>query len=262
MSWGWDPPYLPFVFDRFLENGNGQPLVTGFANPSVALGHQLTGLGNGVYFDGSEANAANGGVPVKLYAPASWRAGSSIYHVDETYNGTRNALMTYSVSMHEVNHDPGPIARGLLADLGWTVIAGPDLAISKYVSGPPDPAPGQAVTFTLAIENGGASMATNVVITDVLPLEVLTPTWSSSGSLAGLTLRGGTRYVWDLPSLPAGSSGRITIGGTISPSLPVDYALWNTASVACDEQENVANNTNSALAGGRRVYLPLATRGD
>jgi uncharacterized repeat protein (TIGR01451 family) len=257
-SWGWWSS--PVVFDHYLENGDWQSLLTAFPNNSVSLGNQLRGMGNGVYFDGPNASVANGG-PVKLYAPSTWDGGSSIYHVDVIFDGTPDALMTYSLSPREVIHDPGPVTRGIMQDLGWAVaVSQPDLAITKRVLGSADLDPGDPVAYTLLIANTGTVTATNVVITDILPAEVLAPTWQKSPSLAALAHQGGTSYVWTLPTLAPSASGVITIAGTVDPALPPEPIFWNTAATACDEQENLDNNTGTALVGGHRAYLSLVLK--
>ncbi|MFM6779541.1 MAG: hypothetical protein ACKPKU_00160, partial [Dolichospermum sp.] len=57
-SWGFGTGF-PGIYDRFTENGSGQSLLDTslFPNPSTALGSQLTS--NNIFFDGSNANAAN-----------------------------------------------------------------------------------------------------------------------------------------------------------------------------------------------------------
>jgi uncharacterized repeat protein (TIGR01451 family) len=255
-SWGWGSPY-PFSFDPLIENGPGQRLTnTGiFGNPSIKLAQALLGQEGGVYFDGPNARAGNGGAPVKLFAPEMWFGGSSIYHVDEIYDGTANGLMTWSLSSGEAIHDPGPAVRGILADVGWAI----DLQINNQVVGDISPSPGQTATLRLTVENMGTMAATSVVVTDNLPAELLSPSWSSS--LAGVSVLSGT-YVWSLPDLPPGASGVITVTGTISPSLPDDYAIWNWATVAADQTElNGDNNRSAGLLGGARVYMPLVLRG-
>lgn len=117
-SWGGGSGY-PSIYDRFTENGSGQSLINDFPNPSTALGNQLTS--NNIYFDGANANGANGGNRVKLYAPSTWQPGSSYVHLDEIFNNTPNALMTYSLGAGESIFDPGSITLGLLKDLGWKV---------------------------------------------------------------------------------------------------------------------------------------------
>ena len=109
------------VYDLFARNGSGMSLVSSFPNNSATLGAQLTS--NNVYFGGPTANAANGGTPVKLYAPSPWRSGSSLSHLDEaTYPpGNPNSLMTPQLKAAESIHTPGPDGLAVLQDLGWTV---------------------------------------------------------------------------------------------------------------------------------------------
>jgi len=118
-SWGGGTSY-PIAYDRFTENGSGQSLIniSLFPNPSASLAAQLTS--SNLYFDGPHANAANGGSRAKLYAPGTWDSGSSYSHLDEIYDGTVNALMTYSLNSAEAIHVPGPITMGILTDVGWS----------------------------------------------------------------------------------------------------------------------------------------------
>jgi len=119
-SWGFGSG-LPFIYDRFAENGSGQSLLNTslFPNPSVALGNQLQG-GN-LFFNGPEAVAANGGV-VPLYAPNPWEGGSSYSHFNEASYpaGNPNSLMTPAIGTAEAIHNPGPVCLGLFRDNGWT----------------------------------------------------------------------------------------------------------------------------------------------
>ncbi len=114
---------FPGVYDRFTENGSNQALLntTQFPNPSVALGSQLTS--NNLYFDGPNARAANGGSRVKIYAPATWKAGSSYAHLDEVFNNTPHALMTFALSNGESEHHPGAVTLGMFQDMGWTTVS-------------------------------------------------------------------------------------------------------------------------------------------
>jgi hypothetical protein len=115
----WGTLGSPYIYDRFTENGSSQSLIntTLFPNPSVALGNQL--VSENLYFNGTNANAANGNNHVKLYAPSTWARGSSYAHLDEIFNGTVNALMTYSLNSAETNYNPGPVTIGIFKDMGW-----------------------------------------------------------------------------------------------------------------------------------------------
>lgn len=108
---------FPIVYDRFTADGSGKPLLQ-YADQSTDLGNTLRS--EQVYFTGSNTRAANGNASVPLYAPPTWNDGSSYSHLDESFNNTPNALMTFSLSNGEAIHDPGDIGRGILRDIGWT----------------------------------------------------------------------------------------------------------------------------------------------
>ncbi|WP_024968521.1 hypothetical protein [Microcystis aeruginosa] len=161
-SWGFGTGF-PGIYDRFTENGSGQSLLNTslFPNPSTALGSQLTS--NNIFFDGSNANAANGGNRVKLYAPSTWSGGSSYAHLDEVFNNTPNALMTYSIGFGESILNPGPVTLGLFKDMGWKLAGSstnPTLAIAATNANQTEGNSGsKAFTFTVtrAVNTTGAN---------------------------------------------------------------------------------------------------------
>lgn len=107
------------IYDTFMKDGSGNSL-TGYANPSTSLGGVLTG-GN-LWFHGSNAMAANGGGRVKMFAPSLWEDGRSYSHLDYlTFKDTENRLMVPDILNSVSIHDPGPITKGLLKDLGWSI---------------------------------------------------------------------------------------------------------------------------------------------
>lgn len=111
------------VYSTFIENFSGQELddTTIFPNPSVALATQFTS--NQLYFNGTNAVLANNNQRVRLYAPATFAFGSSLHHLNEsTYPpGNPNSMMTPFIGLGETEHEPGPVALGILQDLGWSV---------------------------------------------------------------------------------------------------------------------------------------------
>jgi hypothetical protein len=125
-SWGYGTGY-PNIYDTFMKDGSGNLLINTsvYPNSSTALGSALTS--NNVWFQGSFAMSANGGSSVKIYAPITWDGGSSYSHLDyAAFSGTVNRLMVYAISSGVSTHDPGPVAKGLLQDLGWSVsVLGP-----------------------------------------------------------------------------------------------------------------------------------------
>jgi hypothetical protein len=112
-------PINPNVYDVYMKNNAGTYLTT-LGNGTTALATALKS--NGVTFNGTRAKAANGGSAVKIYTPTTWAGGSSYSHLDyTTFNDTANELMVYAISSGEAIHDPGPVAKGLLRDIGWNM---------------------------------------------------------------------------------------------------------------------------------------------
>jgi uncharacterized repeat protein (TIGR01451 family) len=257
--WGFGMVGQPAVYDRFTENGSGQALL-GFPNGSAALASQLTS--DDLYFDGPGARAANGGAPPKLFAPSFWMAGSSYAHLDEAFDGTPNALMTYSLSRGASLHSPGPVALGILKDTGWRIVdEPPDLNLSLTLENGTDLKPGDPFSYTISIANIGTGPASGITISNVLPTEVMTPTWTASASLAGLFLQHGPPYVWSLEGLDTAASGVITVSGNVDPMLPAGFGIINTASIIASEPETRTDNNSAALViGGTRAYLPFVIK--
>jgi hypothetical protein len=247
----------PAAYDRFTEDGTAKSLFS-YTNASVALASALQGGVGGIYFDGPNANEGNGGSRVKLYAPTPWVQGSSYSHVDTIYDATPNALMTWSLNLQESIHDPGPIALGMLEDIGWTM-DWVDVTIAKQiVGGGVNVLPAGPVTMTLTIGNSGTVTATAVVVTDTLSSDVLSPSYDASLTI---TPTGVVSYAWLVADLPPGASDVITIYGTISATLPSDFAIVNTASISTDQMEDdTDNNTSTAIIGGSAAFLPLVLR--
>ena len=81
-AWGFGTGY-PIIFDPLYYNGSLQQLINTslFPNPSSQLQGQITS--NNIFCRGVKVRQANGGNPVKIYAPGTWQPGSSMSHWDE-----------------------------------------------------------------------------------------------------------------------------------------------------------------------------------
>jgi hypothetical protein len=112
---GDDP--LASVFDQHIIDKNNQYLLNKsiYPNPSVALQLALTSGWLQFY-----TRLVQSTLP-RLYAPATWDEGSSIYHLDDaTYRaGDPNSLMTPFTGMGEAIHNPGPHALAMMYEMGW-----------------------------------------------------------------------------------------------------------------------------------------------
>lgn len=109
---------LPFVYDRFgVDPATGRNLLS-YGQDSAELG---TALRTATAWNGARARQAYEGRDVPLFAPSSYDGGSSFSHLDEAAfpAGSVDALLTPSVQPGEVLGDPGDLALGMLADMGW-----------------------------------------------------------------------------------------------------------------------------------------------
>jgi hypothetical protein len=132
---GFGSPRNPSIYDRFIEDGAGNKLIS-YSNPSSDLGNALRS--NNLWWNGTYANAGNGGGRVKMYAPSTWSSGSSYSHLDyNTFVGTINSLMVFAIGSGSSQHNPGPVTMGILKDMGWQEpVSGPhQLTVSKIGAG-------------------------------------------------------------------------------------------------------------------------------
>lgn len=104
----------PRIYDRFTERGDGTAMLS-IPNNSAEM---TTALTTGVWFDGPGSSAVFGD-RVPLHAPGTFAVSSSYSHLSDTFNSTENSLMTWSLSMGEAVHHPGPVVIAMLADEGW-----------------------------------------------------------------------------------------------------------------------------------------------
>lgn len=134
-SWGGGTD-TPFAFDNLVTDRAGHQLDRSYANNSTVLGAVLTGSAGPLQFTGAHAKAANGNVAPVLYTPSPYSEGSSTYHLDEaTYpEGSANALMTPILVDGEAVHDPGPIVRGMMLDLGWPASGAATPIAARYAA--------------------------------------------------------------------------------------------------------------------------------
>jgi hypothetical protein len=136
------------AFDIMVVNAKNEQLTDTniFNMPSSGLYNAF--ISNSLYSVSQAAISNNAGIKPRLYAPTTWKDGSSIYHLNETSYPTNsvNSLMTHAIGKGEAVHDPGPITKGILADIGWKHTK---LKLNK----PKDIEEKKPITFNLTIES-------------------------------------------------------------------------------------------------------------
>lgn len=117
---------FPLVYDLFTEDEREISLLVEsvYPNPSTDLAEVLTS--GAVFFEGELSRVINEDVPIDLYAPTNFDAGSSYSHLDESTFATPpggtadpDALMTPFLARGEAIHSPGLLTCAIFEDIGW-----------------------------------------------------------------------------------------------------------------------------------------------
>lgn len=107
-------------FDSFIKRGSTNTfLVTSSASFNTPAATAADLSSDDLFFDGPITRAANGGNPVKVYAPNPFQGGSSVSHVDNLPNGVMLPVAS-----------PGAVRRSylnqelaMLIDVGWNTFS-------------------------------------------------------------------------------------------------------------------------------------------
>ena len=115
----WGRGSKPYIFDTMLVNAAGERLID-----LPVSGANVT---SEVYFDGAAAAAAyqalGGSWLAPIYAPSTWREGSSLSHLDEaTFTGADDFMTPL---LNTPQRDINPVVLGMMQDLGWSVVPEP-----------------------------------------------------------------------------------------------------------------------------------------
>ena len=137
-----------------------------------------------------------------------------------------------------------------------------DVSVGQWIEAPDAPAPGELVTFTLNFTNAGPDLAAGVVLTDLLPPMLVTPTVVFS-SPEVLAQREGDTLAWTLDDLSPDAAGQIVLQATVDPQWPKpEVSFFNEARIGVETHDLVPEN-NAAWAGVNleQLYLPVVLRG-
>ncbi len=118
-------------FDNFITDVNGTPIIDDGSfdiNSSLWTTASVGGASptGGLFFDGPNTNAANGGNRVGIYSPNPWEQGSSGSHLDD-----QNAMLSGLLMLAATDTGPGPrnfsaIEEGIFKDIGFSLSVIPE----------------------------------------------------------------------------------------------------------------------------------------
>ncbi len=140
-----------------------------------------------------------------------------------------------------------------------------DLQIDKAVEPSGFVEQGQVLTYTLTFSNAGPAMAHSVVLTDIVPAELVSPTvvYSSPNVLGQ---RPGAPFAWQIADLSPGEGGEIRFTGTVPiTAQPGSFTIKNEAEITMAEPDTDPSNntasTSTPVAGQvYGLYLPVIAK--
>jgi hypothetical protein len=112
-------------FDQFLTDENGAPVVDPSSFNIVQDLWDSSSIGgdspaDGLFFNGPNAVAANGGNPVGIFSPTTWVQGSSGSHLDTDNPALTGLLMVHDRDFGSATRTFSAIEVGIFTDLGYT----------------------------------------------------------------------------------------------------------------------------------------------
>lgn len=172
---------------------------------------------------------------------ASGATAQLVIHVMVTAPASTNTATASSAVQ-----DPNPANNTATAVL---TVQEADLVLGKSISNA-TPNVGDLVTFTLTLANNGPGAATNVLVSDPLPLglsfQSATPTVGSYDSLSG---------IWSVGTLPAGVPAALSIQAQVNSVVP----QTNSAVASADQFDpDATNNSASVVATPQRADLAMS----
>ncbi|MEP3481836.1 MAG: SdrD B-like domain-containing protein [Fuerstiella sp.] len=130
-----------------------------------------------------------------------------------------------------------------------------DLVVTKDNVNPRDlAAVGGIVDYIITVTNSGAADAVNAVITDRLPAEFISSTWTATGSLRSLFAASGTGNLNEIISLPAGATITYRVQAVLNSTFV--GTISNTVTVTPTEVDpNPADNTATDVTSVSQLTL-------
>lgn len=114
-----------------------------------------------------------------------------------------------------------------------------DMAITK--TGPATATAGGPITYTITVTNNGPSTATNVIVTDHLPVQFL------NSSAFQCFQSGFATVTCNFGTMPSGASITFTIVGQVPSNVASTTTITNTATVTADQLDPDTSNNQASV---------------
>ncbi len=220
-------------------------LPAGIVANSVAPGAGVSAVNCGTLPSASGA-ALTCTLTLSAVIPPTSANGAATFTINATANATGSLINYASVDPTggPTPPTPGPGCNtSSCGNVTTVVAAATDLSITK-TDGATSYTPGNTVVYTIVASNGGPTAVTGASVTDPLPANIVSSTWTCVGAAGGTCTASGSGGISDLVNLPVGGS----VTYTLSMDVPANFTgnLTNVASVAPPTgvvDTNPANNT-------------------
>ena len=217
----------------------GAPAGTNIASNSSSNGGALGLMLNQV--------ALGGTVIVEYRATVT----SNFALIGGTYGGGDDSFTNTVNLTYDTKSGTPPDGERVKADSASAIVTvvGGDLAVTKD-NGLANVTPGQTVTYTLTVTNNGTDAATNVVVTDTLPLAGVTFVNAPGGTYNA----GAGTVTFNIASLGIGQTQTFAVTVTINSSVPAGLTqIVNTTTVTHDDPDptpgdNTDDDTDPVVA--------------
>ncbi|BAL80367.1 DUF7619 domain-containing protein [Caldisericum exile] len=196
-------------------------------------------LPNGITFVSATPNPTNINGQTLTWNIGSLPSGSS-FNIIVTVHVNQN-VPSGTVLTNSVNATSDQVSASATCDT--TIGAPANLTISKSDNIDPVPA-GQNIIYTIKYQNTGGQTATGVMITDILPSNVIYVSSNPSG-----TYNSGppATLTWNIGSLPAGSSGTITVTVQVPVNTTNGTVFTNNATISSDNTNPVSDSEDTTV---------------
>lgn len=185
-----------------------------------------------IYFAGPKAVLANGGNPVRMYAPATFSSGSSLQHISNSssnllYAGEMRHVMRPFLGNGNFQRTWTTIERAMLEDIGWQLNTGPDVTPPFVINRNP------------GIGESGVSTGTDIVVYFNEPIAIGT----GNISIVNITDGGQTDIAVTDSSQVSVSGGTLTVNPATNLLDNKEYAVLITA----DAIDDLAGNSFAGI---------------
>jgi len=247
-------------------------LASSARTPGLAVSYRITvtNLGPNVAIGAAVADA-----PPASMSNVTWTCGdatgggvcahaSGAGSIDETVNLPVGAAVTYIVTGTVTADAAGALANSasvvspasaadLIAANNTSTDSGPltpQVSLTVAPSSSPNPGltPGQAVRYTLRVNNDGVSDAADVSIADAFPAAVTGVTWTCVAASGSTCTASGSGAIADTATILAGGAITYTATGLIDPAAPVGAVIANTLTATYAGSPTAATDNNTLVA--------------